>query len=184
MEGSIPPHLSLPLSPALVRVSEHADYEISFLRLLDSISNGSKIKINETGTKIRFESGFLVGGSNLVHKCPNSRAVVSPLPAMLKSRLRPISRPVLFQGYFLEPLMLLAPFCKSPLRITLTGVTNGPDDLSVDTLRVVTLPLLKRFGVENTQGVELALKVRHASCISVLKGGMVLIPVVSAVSGV
>lgn len=34
-------------------------------------------------------------------------------------------------GYFLEPLVLLAPFAKKPVRITLRGVTNTSSDPSV-----------------------------------------------------
>lgn len=34
-------------------------------------------------------------------------------------------------GYFLEPLVLLAPFAKKPVKITLRGNTNSSDDPSV-----------------------------------------------------
>ena len=40
-----------------------------------------------------------------------------------------------------------------PLSITLRGVTNDPVDPSVDVFRTVTLPLLKRLGIE--EGLEL-----------------------------
>ena len=60
------------------------------------------------GTSVLYHPGLLVGGA-LEHDC---------------SRLRSI-------GYFLEPLMMLAPFAKKPINITLRGITNGPLDPSV-----------------------------------------------------
>ena len=71
-------------------------------------------------------------------------------------------------GYFLEPLVLLAPFAKKPVKITLRGNTNSSGDpsvsctspdhynmhillqmncvvLQVDYYRVCVLPLLKKF---------------------------------------
>lgn len=47
----------------------------------------------------------------------------------------------------------MAPFAKKPFALTLTGVTNNEQDPSVDVLRTVTLPLIRRFGVED--GLEL-----------------------------
>jgi RNA 3'-terminal phosphate cyclase-like protein len=38
-------------------------YEVSFLRLLDSITNGSKLEINATGTQLRFVPGILTGAT-------------------------------------------------------------------------------------------------------------------------
>jgi len=102
------------------------DYEVSFIRLLDKISNGCTISINETGTKLKYRPGLLVGCHHLTHECPPSRSI----------------------SYFLEALILLAPFCKIPINLTLTGVTNDNQDLSVDILRTMTLPLLKNFGLE------------------------------------
>ena len=96
------------------------DYEASFLRLLEKVVNGCEIVINETGTALRYRPGIIVGGEGLSHDCGTSRAI----------------------GYFVQPLLALAPFAKRGLSLTLRGVTNGPDDPSVDVLRTVTLPLL------------------------------------------
>ena len=60
------------------------------------------------GTDLFFEPGLLLGGT-LEHVCSQQRSI----------------------GYFLEPLCMLAPFAKKPMRITLKGITNGPDDPSV-----------------------------------------------------
>ena len=60
------------------------------------------------GTSLFYHPGLLVGGT-LEHDCSRQRSI----------------------GYFLEPLMMLAPFAKKPIHITLQGLTNGPLDLSV-----------------------------------------------------
>ncbi|KAJ3204304.1 rRNA-processing endoribonuclease [Clydaea vesicula] len=104
-----------------------ADYEISFLRLLEKITNGSAVEISYTGTSLIYRPGVIIGGK-IHHDCPNSRAI----------------------GYFLEPLVALAPFAKNPLNIVLTGITNDNVDPSVDTLRTVLLPQLKRYGIEDS----------------------------------
>jgi len=92
-----------------------------------------------TGTSLRYKPGVLVGGGGHVHDCPCSRGV----------------------GYFLEPLLLLALFCKRPVTATLRGVTNDALDVGVDTFRAVTLPLMKRLGVED--GLELRVVRRGAA---------------------
>ena len=84
------------------------DYEASFLRLLDKITNGSTIEINYTGTCITFVPGVLSGGK-IHHDCPPSRGI----------------------GYFLEAIIPLAPFCKTPLTLSLIGITNDNLDPSV-----------------------------------------------------
>jgi hypothetical protein len=60
------------------------------------------------GTAVLLKPGIILGGS-LSHECPLSRAV----------------------GYFLEPLIMLAPFAKRPLDLTLRGITTDDKDLSV-----------------------------------------------------
>jgi len=65
------------------------DYEANFLKLLDSLTNGSQLEINETGTVLKYAPGFIVGGK-IDHDCGNKRSI----------------------GYFLEALVCLAPFAK------------------------------------------------------------------------
>lgn len=60
------------------------------------------------GTSLYYKPGLLLGGT-LEHDCSLQRSV----------------------GYFLEPLIQLAPFAKKPINITLRGITNGPHDPSV-----------------------------------------------------
>lgn len=49
-------------------------YEISFIRLLDKISNGSKIDINQTGTSVYYRPGLLNGGY-IQHSCNEERGI-------------------------------------------------------------------------------------------------------------
>lgn len=113
-----------------IRQDDHAapglsPAEISFIRLVDKITNGSAIEINETGTTFRFRPGILVGQTSvrMSHDCHQSRPV----------------------AYYLEPLLMLAPFCKKPLDITLRGPTHGPTDQSADSMANVTVPLVRRL---------------------------------------
>eukprot|EP00398_MALV-I-01_sp_L67-1_P000882 gene882-371_t len=108
------------------------DWEASFLRLLDKITNGGVIQINETGTMLRYKPGQLVGGSGLAHKCPPGRSVV----------------------YYLEALCILGLFCKDPLDINLTGVTNDNNDAAIDSFRTATLPLLAHAGIKESLSIE------------------------------
>ena len=39
------------------------DYEVSLLKLIDELTNGTKTKLNETGTRLAFSPGFIIGGS-------------------------------------------------------------------------------------------------------------------------
>lgn len=114
------------------------DYEASFLRLLEKVTNGSNIEINYSGTSIVYRPGVIVGGK-IEHDCgPSGRSI----------------------GYFLEALVPLAPFSKHPFQITLQGVTNDNSDISVDIIRTVTLRHLKQFGVE--ENLELKITKRGA----------------------
>lgn len=104
--------------------SDFADFEMSFLQLVDKLTNGTRTTVNETGTGVYFQPGILIGGI-ITHECDVGRGI----------------------GYFLEALIWVAPFCKNPLSITLSGVTNNEQDTSVDLLRTVTMPLLRHFGI-------------------------------------
>jgi RNA 3'-terminal phosphate cyclase-like protein len=110
-------HLELETSPL--------DFEISLLRLLEKITNGTTIEISYTGrsmgryfesllifctagTSVLLKPGIISGGP-VTHECPLSRSI----------------------GYYLEPILLLAPFAKQPLSLTLRGITTNDEDLSV-----------------------------------------------------
>ncbi|KFM25014.1 RNA 3'-terminal phosphate cyclase-like protein [Auxenochlorella protothecoides] len=115
------------------------EHEASLLRLIEKVTNGCIIEINETGTSLRYKPGFIHGGPGIEHDCGTSRGV----------------------GYYLEPLALLALFGRSPLSASLRGVTNGGPDPGVDVFRAVTLPLLRQLaGLED--GLELRIEARGA----------------------
>lgn len=110
-----------------------APYEISFLRLLERITEGSRVEISYTGTSLLFHPGTLAGGS-FTHVCPLERSV----------------------GWFLEPLLAVAPFGKKPLSLTLKGITTDGRDASVDILRTSGLPSLAMF--LDVEGLELKVR--------------------------
>ncbi|KFK26342.1 hypothetical protein AALP_AA8G235200 [Arabis alpina] len=112
-------------------------YEISLLRLFETVSDDCSVVINETGTQFKYKPGIIMGGKNLVHNCALSRSI----------------------GYYLEPLLVLGLFAKKPLSIRLRGVTNDAGDPSVDTFRSTTLRILTRFGVPK-EGLDLKIEAR------------------------
>ncbi|KAJ1680420.1 hypothetical protein EV182_000075 [Spiromyces aspiralis] len=126
------------------------DFEVSFLRLIEKVTNGSVIDISYTGkcrlfiislagcTAVLYRPGTISGGK-IKHECPTSRAI----------------------GYYLEPLIGLAPFAKNPIVATFTGITSNNTDISVDTIRTVTLANFKHFGLDTD--VELKITKRGSS---------------------
>ena len=38
------------------------EHEVTLLKLVNEITNGSKTKVNETGTRVVFHPGFIIGG--------------------------------------------------------------------------------------------------------------------------
>lgn len=113
------------------------EFEASFLRLMDKLTNGTKIEVNETGTSVLFVPGLLVGG-DIEHDCSCERSI----------------------GFYLEGILPLAPFCKNTLKLILRGVTNDKNDVSVDTIKYVSLALMKRFGL--LEGLDLKISKRGA----------------------
>ena len=68
----------------------------------------------DIGTAILLKPGIIAGGT-VVHDCPLSRSI----------------------GYFLEPIVMLAPFSKKPLHLTLRGITSDDRDLSVSAVKLL-----------------------------------------------
>lgn len=122
------------------------DYEAGFLRLLEKITNGTNVEISYTGTSILYQPGSLTGGA-ITHTCSHSKSI----------------------GWYLEHVLVLAPFLKHPLNLTLHGITTDGVDVSVDTLRTVTLPHLSLFGISD--GLELNITKRGSAPLG---GGTVL----------
>lgn len=101
------------------------------IRLIDTITNGSRIEIDATGTELFYQPGMLLGGK-VQHECSAMRAI----------------------SYYLEVLLYLAPFAKHACDVTLIGVTDDRVDPSVDSLRASMLSVLRRF-VGTDDGSEL-----------------------------
>ncbi|PVU97564.1 hypothetical protein BB559_001965 [Furculomyces boomerangus] len=114
-----------------------SDYEVSLLQIAEKITNGTVIDISYTGTTVLIRPGSIIGGK-FQHECSVSRGL----------------------GYYLEFLISLAPFSKNTVEATLFGVTNNSIDLSVDSIRTVTLPTLLHFGIDSN--IELLVKKRGA----------------------
>ncbi|KAG0139667.1 hypothetical protein CROQUDRAFT_666157 [Cronartium quercuum f. sp. fusiforme G11] len=111
--------------------------EVSFLRLLEKLTNGTTVEISYTGTAVFFVPGTLTGGQ-ITHQTPLSSSV----------------------GYFLTPILALAPFCKFDLILTLKGITTAEDELSADILRVSGLPTLGMWLGEDAGKLELKISKR------------------------
>ena len=132
-----------------------APHEISFLRLLEAVTNGSSTQISYTGTTITYHPGLITGaiagqgatdGDVIEHQIPDSctRGVT----------------------YFLMPLCLLAPFSKAHMNVRLSGsgvITSSTEtgDVSVDTFRTAVLPLFALFGIPP---LRIELRVLQRSC--------------------
>ena len=113
--------------------------EGGFIRLLDKLTNGSKVEVSDTGTQLTYVPGVLLGGK-VEHQCSLERGI----------------------GYWLEPILALAPFCKTSLHLVLTGVTNNQLDPSPDWIKASCLPVLRRFLTDDS-GLELAVTKRGAA---------------------
>lgn len=119
-----------------------APHEVSFLRLLEAVTNGSQIEFSMTGTALAYKPGLITGSA--AGYGSSSGVIKHEIPA---TNTRGIS-------YYLIPLCLLAPFSKSPVNIQFTGpgvITSATEagDVSVDTVRTAILPLYESFGITN-----------------------------------
>lgn len=50
------------------------EYEVNLIRLLDKITNGSRVELSETGTSLYFQPGILIGGQ-VTHSCCTQRGI-------------------------------------------------------------------------------------------------------------
>lgn len=102
------------------------DHEVSFLRLLEAITNGSHIEISYTGTTVIYKPGIIIGGE-ITHNCPPNKPV----------------------GYFIEPMLYLAPFSKKKFSLVFNGITSSPltKDAGLEAIKWGLLPIMEKFGV-------------------------------------
>eukprot|EP01055_Gregarina_sp_Pseudo9_P004785 Gregarina_sp_Pseudo_9__4784@NODE_4_length_7126_cov_97_921970_g3_i0_p2_GENE_NODE_4_length_7126_cov_97_921970_g3_i0NODE_4_length_7126_cov_97_921970_g3_i0_p2_ORF_typecomplete_len501_score21_26RTC/PF01137_21/2_4e73RTC/PF01137_21/8_1e03RTC_insert/PF05189_13/6_4e28NAMassociated/PF14303_6/0_064DUF724/PF05266_14/0_33Astro_capsid_p/PF12226_8/38Astro_capsid_p/PF12226_8/3_3_NODE_4_length_7126_cov_97_921970_g3_i0421505 len=110
-------------------------YEASLLMLLDAISDGMDLKTLDNHIKVKMYPGLLVGAEGLVFNCGLDRGM----------------------AYFLEFLLMVGPFCKNGIDITLRGITDHPDDLSIEAIRAVTIGLAQKIDLP---GVSITVKNR------------------------
>ncbi|CAG9938453.1 unnamed protein product [Clonostachys rosea f. rosea IK726] len=140
---------SSPTNPGL------APHEISFLRLLETVTNGSSMQISYTGTTITYHPGLITGtiaGQGAVE----GDVVEHSLPATCTRGVT----------YYLLPLCLLAPFSKAHMNVRFTGpgvITSSTEtgDPSVDSFRTAILPLFGLFGIPPAR---IELRVLQRSC--------------------
>jgi RNA 3'-terminal phosphate cyclase-like protein len=127
---------SSPTNPGL------APHEISYLRLLEAVTNGSHIEISYTGTTLLYRPGLITGSA------PGSGATGGVIKHELPAGCTRGA------SYFLIPLCLLAPFSKAPMNVMFTGpgvITSATPagDMSADSVRTAILPLYAHFGISN-----------------------------------
>lgn len=142
---------SSPTAPGL------APHEISFLRLLEAVTNGSSMQISYTGTTITYHPGLITG--TIAGSGAASDDVIEH--ALPPNCTRGVT-------YFLLPLALLAPFSKAHMNVRFSGpgvITAATDpttgDISVDTFRTAILPLYGLFGIPPAR---IELRVLQRSC--------------------
>eukprot|EP00388_Colpodella_angusta_P001221 GDKJ01003983.1.p1 GENE.GDKJ01003983.1~~GDKJ01003983.1.p1 ORF type:complete len:382 (+),score=87.88 GDKJ01003983.1:149-1147(+) len=63
--------------------------------------------------------------------------------------------------YFLEVMVMLLPFCRDTTSLVLKGLTNSNLELSIDSFRTTTLPLMRHFGILDG----LSLKINKRGCL-------------------
>ena len=105
-------------------------YEISFLKLVTEISNGTKVHINETGTSFTLIPGTITNkyGTEFSFDCDKSRGIT----------------------YYAEGIIPISLFGKESLHIILNGITNNSIDNSVDSFKMSTCVLLQKLVVGDT----------------------------------
>lgn len=106
------------------------DHEVSFLRLLEAVTNGSHIEISYTGTAVLFKPGMIIGGQ-LTHNCTGKKPI----------------------GYFLEPMLYLAPFSKKKFSIIFKGLTSSDNtqDAGLEAIKWGLIPVMEKFGVREVE---------------------------------
>jgi RNA 3'-terminal phosphate cyclase-like protein len=98
--------------------------ELCFARALAQSCDGSKLVINDTGTRIHFRPGMLTGGLIEILDIP----------------------PTVHLGWIIEGFLPLCPFFKLPLDLHLNGgLTDSNEEVGVNHLQHVSFKVLERF---------------------------------------
>ena len=133
-----------------------APHEVSFLRLLEAVTNGSSFQISYTGTTITYHPG-LITGTVAGAGASDGDVIEHNVPAGCSRGIT----------YFLVPLALLAPFSKAHVNVRFSGpgvITSATEtgDMSVDSFRLALLPLYGLFGIPPAR---IDLIIRQRSCV-------------------
>lgn len=106
------------------------DHEVSFLRLLEAVTNGSHIEISYTGATVIYRPGLIIGGL-ISHNCSGQKPI----------------------GYFLEPLLYLAPFSKKKFSVVFTGLTSIENSgcTGIEGIKWGLLPVMEKFGIREAE---------------------------------
>ena len=117
-----------------------APHEVSFLRLLEAVTNGSIIELSTTGTALLYKPGLISGTKS--GPGTSSGVLYHEVSAECNRGI----------SYFIISICLLAPFSKAPVNIHFSGpgvITSATPtgDVSVDTVRSAILPLYSHFGI-------------------------------------
>ncbi|KAI1333437.1 RNA-3'-phosphate cyclase family protein [Xylariaceae sp. FL0255] len=138
-----------PTSPGL------APHEVSFLRLLEAVTNGSSMQISYTGTTITYQPG-LITGAVPGYGTSDGDLLQHNIPATCTRGIT----------YFLLPLCILAPFSKAHMNVRFSGpgvITSATEtgDLSIDSFRTAILPIYQLFGIP---ALRIEVRVLQRSC--------------------
>lgn len=123
--------------------------DVSLLSLVETLTAGGAAQLDGGGTALLLRPGALIGGDTATARPGNVPQMRRCVPASrAESEETVFSLTHTCEGesipFFLEMLIILAPFCKYPVDIILEGYTNS-ESSSIDTTRTVTLPNLKKF---------------------------------------
>mmetsp|Transcript_20231 Transcript_20231/g.37732 ORF Transcript_20231/g.37732 Transcript_20231/m.37732 type:complete len:279 (+) Transcript_20231:3088-3924(+) len=103
-----------------------ADYEIQFVKLLEKVTNGSRVVVNQTGTVLSYTPGLITNQADtILHECGTQRSL----------------------SYFVEGILPVVIWGKHPLNLVLEGKTHDSTEISLETIAAVQIPLLKKIGV-------------------------------------
>lgn len=145
-----------PTSPGL------SPSEISLLRLLERLTNGSHIEISYTGTTLLYKPGLITG--SVSGRGADANGVI---------RHEVDGRVTRGVSYLILAVCLLAPFSKGKINVLFTGpgvITSAVEktgDISVDTVRTAILPVFAQFGVERDLEIRV---VRRSNPSHAIKG--------------
>ncbi|KAI9714992.1 MAG: hypothetical protein M1828_001099 [Chrysothrix sp. TS-e1954] len=128
--------------PSRLTTSCFEPHEVSFLRLLEALTNGSEIVFGENGHTLGYRPGLITGSAE-GYGAGSGGVIRHEVTAECTRGI----------SYFLIPICLLAPFAKTQVNVLFTGpgvITSATPtgDVSADSVRTAILPLYAQFGIQ------------------------------------